>query len=242
MMTNKPMALIPAQHLGLYSWQREAALERLSYFRDQMLNRVFPAFETIEEEAQSHGNAIFNAAVSAPSWVEGDEGSAAEAAHEAAVIHYGELERVLQTSINFAAASLFHVHWETPARDWLTREAPMFGASKTQMKKLETTKLEDVSAFLKGQGWEFSAEPWFATLDELRLVANTVKHARGDSARALFERRRTLFFPFNRMGEDEMIGSYEPDGDDLVVTPEDFRQYASALECFWQSAPAGDEG
>ena len=44
------------------------------------------------------------------------------------------------------------------------------------------------------------------------------------------------------MGEDEMIGSYEPDGDDLVVTPEDFRQYASALECFWQSAPAGDEG
>ena len=227
------MALTPSQTLGLYSWQREAALTRLQFFRAQMIERVFPAFANIEQEAQDHGEAVFQAGLAGPVSAHGDESHLAEHAHEAAQVHYGELEQVLQTSINFAAATIFHAHWETPVRDWLGREAPMFGASKTQMKKIEGTKIEDIAAFLSGHGWTFAKAPWFATLDELRLVANTVKHARGDSARELFKRRPKLFWPYNMVDEDEHLGNSEPDGTNLVITPEDFAAYAAAVEDFW---------
>lgn len=235
------MSLAPPQTFGLYSWQREEALTRLQFFRDQMMSRVFPAFADIEQEALEHGQAIFKAGLAGPASPYGDESHLAEHAHEAAVVHHGELEQVLQTSINFAAATIFHAHWETPVRDWLGREAPMFGASKTQQKKIEITKVEDIATFLAGHGWPFAKAGWFEKLDELRLVANTVKHARGDSARELFKRRRTLFWPYNIVDEDEHLGNAEPDGTNLVIEPEDFAAYAAAVEAFWTEAPAGDE-
>lgn len=236
------MPLTPPQTLGLYTWQRDEALTRLRVFRDQMVGRVFPAFANIEQEAREHGDAVFQQALAGPIQPNIDESTLAEHAHEAAQLHYSDLEQVLQTSINFAAATIFHAHWETPVRDWLGREAPMFGASKGQMKKIEGTKLDDIATFLASHGWSFAQAGWFSTLDELRLVANTVKHARGDSARALFERRPKLFWPYNIVGEDEYLGSAAPDGTNLVITPEDFATYAEAVEAFWVAAPAGDEG
>ena len=235
------MPLTPPQTLALYSWQRDDALSRLRVFRDEMLDRILPTFANIEQEARAHGESIFQAGLSKPSYGEGDEAGAAEEAEAAAQIHYTDLEQTLHTVINFAAATLYHAHWETPVRDWLSREAPMFGASKTQLKKIETTKLDEIASYLAAQGWSFTGRPWFPALDELRLLANTVKHARGDSARALFAMRPKLFWPYNRMGEDEMIGNYVPDGTNLVVTPEDFASYAQAIESFWLEAPLGDE-
>lgn len=61
-----PMSLAPPQILGLYSWQREAALTRLQFFRDQMMNRVFPAFANIEQEALEQGEAIFKEGLAGP--------------------------------------------------------------------------------------------------------------------------------------------------------------------------------
>lgn len=235
------MALDPPTRLGLYAWQRERALARLEVFRTQMLDRVFPAFADIEAEARERGDALFREHLSRPTYQEGDEASLAEYAHEAAVEHYRDLHEVLITSINFATATLFHAHWETPVRDWLVSEAPMFGATKAEMKKLETTKLKDVMAFLARQGWSPGDPAWLEHLDELRLVANTVKHARGDSAQALYARNRRLFYPFNLMDDDEMIGAYQADGSDLVIEPEQFAGYAEAVEAFWRAAPAAAE-
>lgn len=235
------MALETPETFGVHAWQREMALTRLRVFRTQMLKRVFPAFADIEAEAKDHGEALFKAQLSRPGYHEGDELSLAEHAHEAAVEHFRDLHEVLIISINFATASLFHTHWETPVRDWLVREAPMFGASNAEMKKLETAKLKDVMAFLAKQGWSPGDAAWLEQLEELRLVANTVKHAQGDSAEALFRRNRPLFFPFNLMEEDEEIGAYKPDGANLVIEPEQFATYAGAIEAFWLTVPAAND-
>lgn len=227
--------------LGLYAWQREMALARLRVFRTQMLERVFPAFANIEAEAEARGEELFLGALSRPGYSEGDESALAEHAHETAVEHFRDLHEVLITSINFATATLFHAHWETPVRAWLVGEAPMFGASTREMKKLERTQLAEVLAFLAKHGWATDEAEWLPRLEELRLVANTVKHAKGDSAQALYALDRTLFYPFNLMEEDEMIGDYRGDGSDLVIESERFALYADAVEAFWQSAPPANE-
>jgi hypothetical protein len=204
------------------------------------VDRIIPVFADIEQEAISHGHAVFEMKNAAAPVVEGQDAYHAEAAHEAAALKLGALQQVLRVSINFAAATLYPSSWETPVREWLRRET-LFIPSNTQLKKIEGTKLEDITAFLKGHGWDFADAPWYHDLAELRLVANTVKHSRGDATSKLFALRRTLFYPFNRMGPDEAIGSYEPNGEDLVIEVDDFQRYAAALEHFWIEAPAGDE-
>jgi hypothetical protein len=67
------MPLTPPQTLALYSWQRDDALNRLRVFRDQMLDRILPTFANIEQEARAHGESIFQAGLSKPSYGEGDE-------------------------------------------------------------------------------------------------------------------------------------------------------------------------
>lgn len=70
----------------------------------------------------------------------------------------------------------------------------------------------------------------------MRLVANTAKHAEGDSAECLNQSRPDLFkppdlpqdFPRSRIHVDRPLA-----GRDLYVTPEELRLYFDALEHFW---------
>lgn len=234
------MSFEPPESLGLWSWQRDLALDDLRHYRDAVVDRIIPAFRDMEAEAIAHGEAKFQLHTTSEPVVEGRDAQYAEVAHEAAVLKFGALQQVLRVTVNFAAATLFHSSWETPVREWLRRETA-FAASRAELAKIEGVKLEDVAAFLKRHSWDISKASWYDDLAELRLVANTVKHARGKAANTLFGTRRSLFYPFNRMEPDEFISSYEPDGADLVIEVEDFERYAAALERFWIEAPAGNE-
>jgi len=76
-------------------------------------------------------------------------------------------------------------------------------------------------------------------IEELRLVANTVKHAEGDSAADLHSRRPELFIapqvadlPF--LGSKAVARVFQPVmGEDLYVSVDDIRRYANAVEQFW---------
>jgi hypothetical protein len=85
-----------------------------------------------------------------------------------------------------------------------------------------------------------SFESW-DTLNELRLVANTVKHAEGDSSEKLRRIRPDLF-------EDPQIKKFSLEGwprtsspiylpmvgEDLFVTVDDLNQYRDAIVGFWR--------
>jgi hypothetical protein len=79
----------------------------------------------------------------------------------------------------------------------------------------------------------------WAKVEELRLVANTVKHAEGDSAQKLYNLRPDLF-QHPRITEIGLsFGQNAPRvflplaGEDLYVSIADVGQYRDALLGFW---------
>src|SRR4051812_45782649 len=152
-------------------------------------------------------------------------------------IHFADLDYALQGIINGAIANLYHFGWKSPVREWLRHSLVFSGSRKKVINDGEFAKTVELLSKL---GWPLCQEPWFPDMNELRLIANTVKHNRGKSAQDLFAVRRTLFFPFNKIERDETIAAYEPNGVDLVPTIEDCERYIAALEAFWTALPEAD--
>ncbi|MFZ0931512.1 MAG: hypothetical protein WAN11_23110, partial [Syntrophobacteraceae bacterium] len=82
--------------------------------------------------------------------------------------------------------------------------------------------------------------PTWPSLEELRLVANTIKHAEGGSAEALRGRRPDLFIhPAAREGEDSTATPFQSRvrkplfGEDLYLTTDDFSRYVEGVITFW---------
>jgi hypothetical protein len=75
-------------------------------------------------------------------------------------------------------------------------------------------------------------------LQELRLLANTVKHAEGKSSSELMKIRPDLFiFPKSFFAIEPKYPRpvYSPmSGDDIYVQLKDFNEYADALKGFWK--------
>ena len=79
----------------------------------------------------------------------------------------------------------------------------------------------------------------WSKIDELRLVANTVKHAEGPSSHKLRKIRPDLFInplfsqdPFPLQGLDSVFQPLV--GDDLYVSLQDIKDYCDYLVQFWQ--------
>ena len=83
----------------------------------------------------------------------------------------------------------------------------------------------------------------WSKIDELRLVANTVKHAEGPSSDRLREIRSDMFInplfsqdPFPLQGFDSVFQPLV--GDDLYVSLQDIKDYRDHLVQFWQELAA----
>jgi hypothetical protein len=91
---------------------------------------------------------------------------------------------------------------------------------------------------LKVHGINVQDLPPWKCVSELRLVANTVKHAEGQSAKQLQESRPDLFrhprvmdIPFSNVTRR----IFQPlVGEDLYVSLEDIRAYCNATIDFWK--------
>jgi UDP-N-acetylglucosamine transferase subunit ALG13 len=82
-------------------------------------------------------------------------------------------------------------------------------------------------------------------INELRLVANTVKHADGGSCADLKKIRPDLFvFPDlkkyrDEIGYETMIEVFTPlAGEDVYIGIEDFKKYVEAVKEFWDELAA----
>lgn len=218
---------------GIHDWQREQALRLIEVYREKVNAVIFPAFGRIAIEAEEFTRDALSGLLSRYDPENADEADLAERAHDAGTARFGDLDQALQGVANGSIANLYHFGWETPVREWLRRSSALTNA---QRKKVENGEYRKTLAVLEDFGFSIDDQEWAGDLNELRLIANAIKHNRGGSTRELFELRRRLFFPFNRMGEGEHI-DYEPDGNDLIPTADDFDRYVRALRDFWMSLP-----
>ena len=201
---------------------------------DTLSERLLPAFGDIEAEANRKTEEEYERLGSLPAREDVDMADLAEEAFETGTAHYQTMSGLRQGLQNMFAAALYHVY---------EQQVMLFHRSEV----LDLGEENDANLFkhsvsrdrLLRHGINIKSFASWPLIDELRLVANTVKHAEGDSASDLHSRRPELFIapsvaglPF--LGSKPVARVFQPlMGEDLYVSLNDIKRYANAVEQFW---------
>lgn len=189
---------------------------QLDAFGTDGISRLLSAFASIEAEA----NAVSESAFEDYRRIAGerDMGDFVDAAQDQGIQYYQTLAQLKQGVTNLLATGLYHLFEQHYER---VRNV----ASK---RGITIPTRESLSAWPK--------------LDELRLLANTVKHAEGGSAEQLRERRPDYFIdPIIRATPMAKWHTENPPrlenpmgGGDLFVSEADLSEYRDAIRLFWE--------
>jgi len=195
-------------------------------------DRVLPAFDKIDQEAEQYGQERWDRYMSMPAADEDglDAADLAEQANDAEIAHYEQLSAARQSILNAAVVALYHLV-EQQLIDFLRREI----LQRSEENDARLLNLSELARRLKQRGIELESLPAWPALQELRLAANVVKHAEGNSAEKLRTCRPDLFQypPFRAEGEAPIPEPrvYMPlAGEDLYVTPGDLQSWCQGLE------------
>lgn len=201
--------------------------------------RFLPTLGTIGDEASALQEKTYRELCEMPGDGDGDLSEFAEAAHDLALEFYSGMASVQQAVLNAYAPILYHT-WEQQLLTFHRREIlhPLEENDKRFM------RWDVLIERLERCGLVLEALPSWGTIDELRLVANAVKHADGTSADALRARFPRYFDdPSLVEGITLRIGTkprvYLPlSGDDIYLRLENLRRFVGALVDFWSEFEA----
>jgi hypothetical protein len=215
-------------------------LPQLRALRDAIFERVLPAFEGIESEAEKIEREVFQQ-LCANANEYSDESHLAELAFNAGLEHYEQMTATRQTVINTFTITISHLFEQQ--RHLLSFD--------TLLDRERNSRQRDrrFSEFLESRGVDCTKFIHRAKLEELDLVANVAKHAEGQSAERLRALRPELFVAPS-IRDDPFLDSPTVTpvnrplmGEDLFVQPDDLRAYLEAIESFWQFVlnPGGEK-
>jgi hypothetical protein len=193
-------------------------------FRD----RIVKAFETLAEEANKLRDDEFER-LGEMFGPDGDASWAAEHATNKAVEFYSSTNDIRQGVINLMIAGLYHL-FEQQA-EYIMKELP---SPKTIPK--DGRAVFKMLHALQDQGIQMKDLPCWRNLEELRLVANVVKHGPGDSEKELRQKAPSLFRECLSMGLNlALVPVVKPlVGEGLALGPEHFEKYAETVKVFWE--------
>jgi len=210
---------------------RNQLIQQITIFVENIENRIIPSFDDIKNEAEKVAEQEWDKLCSSCFSPDIDPSDLAEKAHDAGVGHYLMLSSVKQALLNVSVTTLYHL-FEQQLLFFLRREV----IHPSEENNINLMKI----AILKEQFLQYNIDiekfsSW-STINELRLFANTIKHAEGDSAVKLRKVRPDLF---NFKKDKTSIYSsysrvYMPlAGEDIYILIEDLKNYKDAITKFW---------
>ena len=160
---------------------RVRVMPPLLAFNDDLFRDVLRAFDNLDERANKKANEFFN---KYPGNEYTDPGDVADWANDHSFAWWETMFSLHQSMVNLLAAGLYHMIEQQLGA--LSLDCAYERVRDTNLSLLKIWYLTNLGIDLS------SLEPW-AKLHELRLVANSVKHAEGVSAKQLRELRPDLF-------------------------------------------------
>lgn len=204
---------------------------------DALEKRLLPNFEEneIEEESKRISEKAFERFRSMSGTGKEDLSYFADEAEKAGISHYILIKGIRQGMINLFATMLFHAFEQQAI--YFHRKNVLHKNEENEQKQL---KLSLFQSRLKEFGIDIKNFSSWSKIDELRLVANTVKHAEGNSSHELREIRPDMFrnphlSDFSQFISDPSPHIFQPlVGDGLYVSIQDIKDYRDHLVGFWQ--------
>jgi hypothetical protein len=208
-------------------------------FHDYIFREVLPQFTNINQRADQMADDYYLSAVSQPANedFDGDLSGFAEEAHDHALGWYEMMRSLRQTMLNLLAAGLFHLTEQQLAR--LSEDAGFEG------RRPKDSGLDNLAKwYLSTLRLDLHNLPEWCLIVELRLVANTAKHAEGCSSNGLRNLRPDLFL-------DPALSGLFPDagfqdflarrpvtaplaGEGLFVTEDTLKTYSESVIRFFE--------
>lgn len=216
---------------GYISWRlRQAVLPFITVYGQWVEERIIPLADQLTVMADAVEQQAYDKLMSQPVGEDyyGDGSEEAEHAFDVGLSFYENITAMYQGTLNLFAAGLFHVIEQQLAD--ITRDGAI------DIEGPDTTLRNIVVWYQKHFLVDLTAFPSWALIDELRLVANTTKHAEGQSASQLRGLHPKLFQnPLLRRVDPHTPVFHTPvqlplGGDGLYVTGDDFRNYHKAAE------------
>lgn len=220
-------------------WARYVRENIIPYFElleKAFSQRILPTFETVESEAEQISNKKWEQLIHQPGDPDEDLSDLEEEALEEGISYYITMMGIRQGLLNIFTVGLWHLF-----------EQNLFFIHRRELllpqeeNKAELFELGEIKRRLKQTGIDIEKFRSWDKLEELRLVANTVKHADGRSATQLKKRRPDIFTPPD--DRDDPFWRYAPPpaqvfkplaGEDLYLTPKEIGSYFQAITDFWE--------
>ena len=209
-------------------------IPQINYIADVLEERLLPniAEENIEAESKRISYEKWEEFMSTPGTGEENPGDFVDSALDAGISHYGLMTGIRQGLLNLFAVALFHAfeqqillfHRKNVLQVEEENDDKLFKMLEFQQ------RLEEFDIKIT----EFASWP---KIDELRLLANAVKHAQGNSSHRLREVRPDLFED-PHTADISMYSAppiFQPlVGDGLYVALHDLGDYRNSLIRFWE--------
>jgi len=192
------------------------------------LTRVL--FHEIESEAEDYADRVFH---EYPAAEDTDPSDVAQWAMEEGIELYDSLSIMKSNHLLMTVTMLFHM-WEQQLICFTIRELTTY----TKLGK-KVFSWRDVKDILCLYGIRIEETEVWPKIRELRVLANTVKHGDGHSARDLREIRPDFFASVMLPNTDtlELSGSVLLDAYSLHVSDCDLFDYVEATKGFWDEMP-----
>lgn len=218
---------------------RERLAPEFRGFRDVVLQRVLPVFDTIGEEIRTLERDRFRAYVKEIGAV--PDGQVADAGEFCAAKADGDASALAETLVGMYHATVgvycvgLHHLFEQEMADLVVRILQGYPRRIADRYRLRgEIKLQAVACCFKAIARiPIESLPSWPAVEELRLVANTVKHAEGSSAAKLKGRRPDLFVdPILGWGPVGRL-TRPLHGEDFYLEKDHFSGYAEGILTFW---------
>jgi hypothetical protein len=204
-------------------------------YNEDIFRNILKAFDNLQERADEQANEFYN---NYPGDEYTDPGDVADWAQDHSYAWWETMVSLRQSMLNLLATGLYHL-----VEQQLAALSDDCAYERVRNTDLRTGK----QWYAENLGVDLSWLAAWAKIDELRLVANSVKHADGGSARQLREIRPDLFenpafahilAEIGAMG-DRWVERQTPlsrplAGEDLFVTEDDMRAYTAAARSLFE--------
>jgi hypothetical protein len=208
-------------------------VRQIEFYSAAFSDRIFPAFDTIESESEAHMNRLYQELGRMPYDDSIDMSDVAEWAQEQGVEYYESLSGVRQSIIGIALAGLYHL-LEQQIGFFLRKEV----LDSWEVNEMSIIPTKELSDRLASKGIVVPDLPSWPRIDQLRLIANAIKHGEGRSVEQLRTIRPDLFEEPQFRGDSMFASIAVPvllplAGEDFFPTTDDFSTYVEAARGFW---------
>lgn len=228
--------------LYLYDSLRQSFKDSIRLFIETYSTRIAPVFDNIDEEAREAAQKYYEEMGTFFNPDYHDPGDFAEQAWERGYDYYDGLS-LMQYNTRLMWVATLYQFWEQQVRKFLyeeitrTHTIPDKHGNETPYEKFCTKGIDDIKEYFLYFNQDLEMLDAWESLNELRLVANVIKHGPGWSATELQKLRPDFFV--SEITNVNLIELYKNTLNDRVlnIKDKDFIRYGEALIQFWDELP-----